>query len=113
MIRLFIADHTPEPARQRPVEPARKPVSPRRCGRSGAGVGLAALLLAMGLALGSGCEEPAPCRAACEHACDICGTDCSDQDIDTCTQSCEDSQTPADRASCVIDTDTCDDLWKC
>lgn len=60
-----------------------------------------------------GCVEEPRCREACEHTCDICGTQCSDVELDTCTQSCVDGQTAPERAECVLDTDLCEDLWRC
>lgn len=61
----------------------------------------------------AGCVEEPRCREACEHTCDICESDCSEEQLKTCTQSCEDSQTEPERAKCVLDTDLCEDLWRC
>lgn len=62
---------------------------------------------------GLGCVEEPDCRAACEHTCDLCGTGCEPDEIDTCTQSCEDGLTDPARTDCVLSTDRCEDLWKC
>lgn len=71
---------------------------------------VAALALAAPL---TGCVEEPRCQEACEHTCDICDSGCDEAQLATCTQSCEDSLTPPERAQCVIDTDLCEDLWKC
>ncbi|MDY0004238.1 MAG: hypothetical protein RBU30_23260 [Polyangia bacterium] len=75
---------------------------------------LIATCLAMAALLGPiGCVEEAQCREACEHTCDICDSGCSELQINTCTQSCEDGQTAPERAKCVLETDLCEDLWRC
>lgn len=69
-------------------------------------------MLALGAPLG-GCVSEPRCREACEHTCDICDSDCSEGQLKTCIQSCEDAQTAPERAECILDTDLCEDLWQC
>lgn len=77
--------------------------------------------LAAGLAtvLSIGCKEEPKCRKACLHACEICGQPCDPSDpvvadeLDVCQENCETSGVPAWRANCILDTELCEDLWKC
>lgn len=67
----------------------------------------------------AGCEEEPDCRKACMHACEICNGDCDTSDPDVlealegCEESCKMSDTPRSRVDCVLETDSCDQLWKC
>ena len=72
-----------------------------------------ALMIAAVLAFGAGCTEDAQCTEACEHTCDICDSGCSEGEIATCVQVCEDGLTAPERAQCILDTPVCEDLWKC
>ena len=74
---------------------------------------LAVLALVAFPALLGGCEAEPRCREACEHVCTICESDCTETQIQTCTQSCRDLKTDPDRAQCILDTDLCEDLWEC
>ena len=65
------------------------------------------------LLLGAGCAEEPRCADACRHTCEICQTDCAEEDLQACETSCEDQQTDPDRIDCILSTESCDDLWKC
>ena len=74
------------------------------------------LLLLVGLLLAgaAGCaDEEARCAQMCEHKCDICDQDCTEDDITACVNSCENVGTEPERADCVIAAQSCDDVWEC
>lgn len=79
----------------------------------------AALIACVSALPSAGCKEEPKCREACIHACEICGQPCdlSDpviaDDLDVCQENCETSAVPPWRAECILNTDFCEDLWKC
>ena len=71
---------------------------------------LAAALPTLPLA---GCVETPRCAEACQHACDVCDTDCDAESITACEAACDDGQTDPARTDCLLETTSCDDLWEC
>lgn len=76
------------------------------------------MILAVGLAGWLGCEEPPSCRQVCEHVCDVC-QDCDPQDpdsegtIEDCVQRCRLEDPAPERRDCLLETQSCDELWRC
>jgi hypothetical protein len=71
---------------------------------------LALALLALPVAA---CVETPRCAESCQHACDVCDTECDADAITACENACEDGQTAPERTDCILETTSCDDLWKC
>ena len=71
------------------------------------------LLLGMLAMLGAACVEETRCAEMCEHKCDLCDQNCSEDDINACVNSCENVGTEPERADCVIDAQSCDEVWEC
>ncbi len=83
------------------------------------------IVLAAGLALCgptgllSGCEDGPDCREVCLHICEICHDGCDLDDpvtadeVDGCIHGCKQQDPDEERSKCLMDTDVCEDLWRC
>jgi hypothetical protein len=77
------------------------------------------LLAALTLPLLAACEETPPCRQACIHTCHLCNDDCDLDDpatqekLDGCEQNCRQNNISPARLDCILETTSCDELWRC